>query len=65
MAARALTGATAGHLRRVGRARSCTTAKPEYEPYYFSSSGTSMAAPHVTGAIAVVQSAAQARLGRR
>ena len=38
--------------------------KPESEPYYHPLSGTSMAAPHVTGAIAVVQGAAKKHLGR-
>jgi serine protease AprX len=37
----------------------------QYEPFYMPLSGTSMAAPHVAGAVAVVQSAAVARLGRR
>lgn len=46
-------------------APSCVPPKPESEPYYVSMSGTSMAAPMVAGAVAVVQSAAQARLGRR
>lgn len=35
-----------------------------YESSYIPLSGTSMAAPHLTGAVAVVQSAARARLGR-
>jgi serine protease AprX len=43
----------------------CVPPRPEYEPFYVPLSGTSMAAPHVVGAIAVVQSAARARLGRR
>ena len=46
-------------------APSCVPPKPEYEPFYVSMSGTSMAAPMVSGAVAVVQSAAQRRLGRR
>jgi serine protease AprX len=37
----------------------------QYEPFYMPLTGTSMASPHVAGAVAVVQSAAQARLGRR
>ncbi len=36
-----------------------------FEPFYVPTSGTSFAAPHVTGAVAVVQDAAAARLGRR
>lgn len=35
-----------------------------YEAFYMSLTGTSMAAPHVTGAVAVVQSAAKDHLGR-
>ena len=35
-----------------------------YEPFYLPLTGTSMAAPALTGAVAVVQSAARARLGR-
>jgi serine protease AprX len=46
-------------------APSCVPPKPEYEPRYVSMSGTSMAAPMVTGAIAVVQSRAAAEVGRR
>ena len=37
----------------------------QYEPFYHAVSGTSMASPHVAGAVATIQSAAQARLGRR
>jgi serine protease AprX len=53
---------------------SCGSAEPpaclpppealQYEPSYMVLSGTSMAAPHVAGAVAVVQSAAKKRLGR-
>jgi len=46
-------------------APSCVPPKPEYEPYYVSMSGTSMASPMVAAAVAVVQSKAQAQLGRR
>lgn len=65
MAARAPTGAVQATCGASAEPDSCVTADPAHEPFYFSSSGTSMAAPHVTGAIAVIQSAAQARLGRR
>jgi serine protease AprX len=54
---------------------SCGSAEPpacvpppeavQYEPSYMVLSGTSMAAPHVSGAIAVIQTAARARLGRQ
>jgi serine protease AprX len=37
----------------------------QYEPFYMPLSGTSMAAPHVAGAVAVMQSEAQTKLGRR
>ena len=63
-AARAPTGALQATCGASAEPDSCVPPKPESEPYYFSSSGTSMSAPHVTGAIAVVQSAARARLGR-
>ena len=38
---------------------------PEWAAYYEPLSGTSMAAPHVAGGVAVIQSAAQQLLGRR
>jgi serine protease AprX len=63
-AARAPTGATQFTCGASAEAPSCVGPKPEYDPFYFSSSGTSMASPHVTGAIAVIQDAAVARLGR-
>ena len=37
----------------------------QYEPFYMPLSGTSMSSPHVAGAVAVIQSKAQAALGRR
>src|SRR4051812_41733800 len=43
---------------------SCTSERPEDVPYYVPLSGTSMASPQVAGAVAVVQSAAKAKLGR-
>ena len=43
---------------------SCTSMDPAHLPYYTPLSGSSMAAPHVVGAIAVIQSAAKERLGR-
>jgi serine protease AprX len=43
---------------------SCQNERPEDLPYYTPLSGSSMAAPHVVGAIAVIESAAKAKLGR-
>jgi serine protease AprX len=37
----------------------------QYEPFYMPLTGTSMSSPHVAGAVAVIQSKAQAALGRR
>jgi serine protease AprX len=64
-AARTPTGAAVGTGCVGNDPLACIPDRPEYEAFYAPSSGTSMAAPHVTGAIAVIQDAAQARLGRR
>ena len=64
-AARAPTGATQVTCGASAEAPSCVGPKPQYDPFYFSSSGTSMASPHVTGAIAVIQDAATDRFGKR
>ena len=42
----------------------CTSIAPEHQPVYHPLSGSSMAAPRVVGAIAVIQQAAKAELGR-
>jgi serine protease AprX len=64
--ARALTGAVA-HAScgtSVLDPSACVTDRPQDEPRYAVASGTSMASPHVAGAVAVVQQAAQVKLGR-
>ena len=48
-----------------GEIKACLPREPTDEPFYSTLTGTSMAAPHVVGAIAVIQSAAQQRYGRR
>lgn len=65
VSARALNGA-AQALSCGGSAEpsACEGMAPEQLPYYTPLSGSSMAAPHVTGAIAVIESAAKAELGR-
>jgi serine protease AprX len=64
-AARTVTGVVVGTACAQQDPAACQTDKPQFEPFYAPSTGTSMAAPHVTGAIAVIQDAAQARLRRR
>ena len=66
-AARSITGATMLGTCTVIAAEppACTEGRPEDFPRYVPSSGTSMAAPHVAGAVAVVQSKALGTLGRR
>ena len=64
-AARTITGVVVGTACAQQDPAACMSDRPDLEPFYTPSSGTSMAAPHVTGAIAVVQDAAQSRLKRR
>ncbi len=42
----------------------CLNERPQDVPYYVPLQGTSMASPQVAGAVAVIQSAAKAQLGR-
>ncbi|MDX6665089.1 MAG: serine protease AprX, partial [Solirubrobacteraceae bacterium] len=64
VAPRALNGIAQATCGASAEPPSCTSIAPQYLPYYVPISGTSMAAPHVVGAIAVIQSAAKQRLGR-
>ena len=66
-AARSITGATMLGTCTVIAAEpsACANGRPEDFPRYVPSSGTSMSAPHVTGAVAVLQSKALGALGRR
>ena len=66
-AARSITGATMLGSCTVIAAEppACTNGRPEDFPRYVPSSGTSMSAPHVAGAVAVLQSKALATLGRK
>lgn len=65
VAARSLNGVAQLTCGASAEAPSCASMTPRQMPYYVPISGSSMAAPHVVGAIAVIQSAAQATLGRR
>jgi serine protease AprX len=66
-ASRSITGATMLGSCTVIAAEppACTEGRPEDFPRYVPSSGTSMAAPHVTAAVAVLQSKALQTLGRK
>ena len=66
-AARALGGTTTPVACVSAETPSCVppAGAEAYEPYYMPLSGTSMAAPHVAGAVAVIQSKARAAIGRR
>lgn len=64
IAARALNGAAQFTCGASAEPASCTSIAPEHLPFYVPMSGSSMAAPQVLGAIAVIQQAAKAELGR-
>jgi serine protease AprX len=64
VSARALNGAAQATCGASAEPASCTGERPEDLPYYVPISGSSMAAPHVVGAIADIDSAAKAKLGR-
>jgi serine protease AprX len=66
-ASRSITGATMlGSCTVIAAEPSaCANGRPEDFPRYVPSSGTSMAAPHVTAAVAVLQSKALQTLGRK
>jgi serine protease AprX len=63
VAARSANGVAQATCGASAEAPACAGMKPEHVPYYVPISGSSMAAPHVVGAIAVIQSAARQRLG--
>lgn len=54
VSARASTGST---INALAAADDATTIPPQYLPYYTTSSGTSMATPHVSGTIALMEEA--------
>ena len=64
-AARDSTGISHPMCASGGEIKACIPRQPTDEPFYSTLTGTSMAAPHVVGAIAVLQSAAEQRYGRR
>ncbi len=63
---RATTGFTidAADAQTVGGGDADTPTSTNDQTYYATSSGTSMAAPHISGVVALMQQAAHARLGR-
>jgi serine protease AprX len=54
VSARASTGAT---INALDAADDATYISPQYQPYYTTASGTSMAAPHVSGTVAMMEQA--------
>jgi serine protease AprX len=64
LSVRAPNGATSAEACASAEITACQNERPQDIPYYMPLSGTSMASPQVAGGVAVIQSAAQAKLGR-
>ena len=64
LSARNPNGSTSALACASAEAPACQNERPQDVPYYVPLSGTSMASPQVAGAVAVIQSAAKAKLGR-
>lgn len=64
LSARNPNGSTNALACASAEAPACANERPEDIPYYVPLSGTSMASPQVAGGVAVIQSAAKAKLGR-